>query len=420
MYATKLNHFAVCAALTVLTGCATEAEPPALRSMPAAPAAIMQPATVMPKAKSEEPARARATGTPEDARRHVVRGAAAIEIAKNMDDLALAADEFRQATEIAPAMAEAWYNLGAVLAKTGKIDEAIASYRRYLTLSPSAADAQKVSDEIIKLEYRQEQKIKEQASSGIWVESDGTPYRLQINGNKWLLSTTIRPFQPDVDYYYGPGLGSVGMSISDVEQISFNMELRNGKLTGAWQRAETVVDKCTVPAETGDVQGELDAVNGTVALQFTKSRYKAYTSAPFIFSFDTQDTCREVSVLERRVVRFVFQGPMPSAGIGAVVTTAHGMMSKKDWIGELRMVGTAEGSQAALAGLYNGDLLLAIDGVEVKTLSAGEAIRRLRGEPGTEVRLLVQRPSASGPVTVTLRRQVLPALPDKMNGAWYN
>jgi carboxyl-terminal processing protease len=65
-------------------------------------------------------------------------------------------------------------------------------------------------------------------------------------------------------------------------------------------------------------------------------------------------------------------------------------------------------------------LLLAIDGVEVKTLSAGEAIRRLRGEPGTEVRLLVKRPSASVPVTVTLRRQVLPALQDQMNGAWYN
>ncbi|WP_237247228.1 tetratricopeptide repeat protein [Sideroxyarcus emersonii] len=341
-------------------------------------------------------------------------------MAKNMDDLARAADEFRQATEIAPEMPEAWYNLGAILAKTGKLDEAIASYRRYLALSPNAADKQKVSDEIIKLEYRQEQMVKEQASSGIWVESDGTPYRLQINGNKWLLSTTVRPFQPDVDYYYGPGLGSIGMPISDMEQIAFNMELRGIKLTGTWQRAETVVDKCTVPAETGDVQGELDAAHGTVTLQFTKSRYKTLTSAPFIFSFDTGDTCREVSVLERRVVHFVFLGPLPSAGIGAIVTTAHGMMSKKDWIGELSVVNTAKGSPAELANLYNGDLVLAVDGVEVKSLSAGEAIRRLRGEPGTEVRLLVQRPGANEPVAITLRRQVLPALPEKMNSAWYN
>jgi hypothetical protein len=337
-----------------------------------------------------------------------------------MDDLDLAADEFRQATEIAPAMAEAWFNLGAVLAKTGKLDEAIASYRRYLALSPSAADAQKVSDAIIKLEYRQEQMLKEQASSGIWVESDGTPYHMQINGNKWLLSTTVRPFQPDVDNYYGPGLGSIGMPTSAMEQISFNMELRSGKLSGTWQRAETQVDLCTVPAETGDVQAELDAANGTVTLQFSKSRYKTLTAAPFIFSFDTKDTCHEVSALERRTVRLVLQGPLPSAGIGAVVTTAHGLFSSTNWIGELRVVSTAEGSPAALSGLYNGDMLLAVDGVEVKGMSAGAAIRRLRGKPGTEVRLIVQRPSSNTPATVTLRRQVLPALSDKMSGAWYN
>ena len=420
MYATKRNHFVVIATLAVLTGCATEAEPPPLRSIPAAPAAITRPVTITPQVKSEEPARARATGTLEDARRHVVRGAAAIEMAKNMDDLAQAADEFRQATEIAPAMAEAWYNLGAVLAKTGKLDEAIASYRRYLALSPSAADAQKVSDEIIKLEYRQEQMAKEQASSGIWVESDGTPYRMQINGNKWQLSTTIRPFQPDVDNYYGPGLGSIGMPTSAVEQISFNLELRGGKLTGTWQRAETQVDLCTVPAETGDVQAELDAAKGTLSLQFSKSRYKALTAEPFIFSFDTKATCREVSVLERRSVRFVLQGPIPSAGIGAVVTSAHGLFSSTDWIGELRVVNTADGSPAAQAGLYRGDLLLAINGVEVKSLTAGEAIRHLRGEPGTEVRLIVQRPSSNAPVTVTLRRQALPDLPEKMDRPWYN
>jgi hypothetical protein len=210
------------------------------------------------------------------------------------------------------------------------------------------------------------------------------------------------------------------MPTSEKEQISFNMELRSNKLTGTWQRAETLVDKCTVPAETGDVQGELNAVNGTLTLQFTKSRYKAFTSAPFIFSFDTKDTCREVSVLERRTVTFAFHGPLPTAGIGVVVTTAHGLMSSQDWIGELSVVGRIDGSPAAQAGLYYGDLLIAIDGVEVKSLTAGEAIRRLRGEPGTEVKLLVQRPSAKEPVTVTLRRQALPNPPEKMDGTWYN
>jgi hypothetical protein len=355
------------------------------------------------------PARPKATGTPEDARRHLVRGVAAIEIAKTADDLALAADEFRKATEIAPEMAPAWYNLGSVQAKIGQVDDAIASYRRYLALSPDAADAQKVSDEIIKLEFRQERTTKEQASSGIWVESDGSPYHLQVNGNKWQLATKVRPIQPDVEYRYGPGVGSFGMPIQDMEQIAFNLELRGNKLAGTWQRTETQIDKCTLPAETGDVQGVLDAASGTVALEFTKARYKTVTSAPFPLSFETKDKCVEVTVLERRVVRFVFRGPLPTGGIGAQVTSAHGAMMTRTWIGELRVTGTIKGSPAEQAGLYAEDLLLAIDGVPVKTLSAGEAFFRLRGAPGSTVRLTIQRPKAKEPVDVTLRRQLMPA-----------
>lgn len=92
-----------------------------------------------------------------DARRHMVRGIAAIEMAKNSGELTLAADEFRRATELDPTISSAWYNLGSVQAKLEKFDEAIQSYKRYLLLVPKAEDAQKVQDEIIKLEFRQEQ-----------------------------------------------------------------------------------------------------------------------------------------------------------------------------------------------------------------------------------------------------------------------
>ncbi len=56
--------------------------------------------------------RPKATGTEDDARRHFIRGMAALEIAKTKDDLVLAIDEFSMATEISPKMAVAWYNLG--------------------------------------------------------------------------------------------------------------------------------------------------------------------------------------------------------------------------------------------------------------------------------------------------------------------
>lgn len=408
MHALTLNRFAACAALAVLAGCASAPahEPPPLRSpSPVAAAVATPPAPVAPPAAVQEPARPRATGTQEDARRHIVRGAAAIEMAKSADDLALAADEFRMATEIAPDMAVAWYNLGAVLAKTGKADEAIAAYHRYVALSPGAADAQKVADEIIKLEFRQERLVKEQASSGVWIESDGTTYRLLVNGNKWQLSTTLRHIQPDVEYRYGPGVGSFGMPIQDVEQIAFNLELRGNKLVGTWQRAETQVDKCTLPAETGDAQGVLDAASGTVTLEFSKARYRTVTSAPFPLSFETKDKCVEVTVLERRAVRYVFLGPLPVGGIGLQVTSAHGAMMTRTWIGELRVNGAAKDTPAEQAGLYSQDLVLAIDGVPVNTLSAGEAIFRLRGTPGSTVRLSILRRGAKEPVEVTLRRQ---------------
>lgn len=92
----------------------------------------------------------------EEARKHLVRGMAAIEMSKSEDGLAAAAAEFAKAIEIEPNMAPAWYNLGSVQSQMGQLKDAIASYRRYLILAPNADDARLVNDEIIKLEYRME------------------------------------------------------------------------------------------------------------------------------------------------------------------------------------------------------------------------------------------------------------------------
>ena len=92
----------------------------------------------------------------EEARRYLVRGIAAIEMSKNEKELAKAAVEFKKAIELAPNMADAWYNLGQVQVKIGQLKEAMESYRKYLALAPQAEDARRVKDEIIKLEYRLE------------------------------------------------------------------------------------------------------------------------------------------------------------------------------------------------------------------------------------------------------------------------
>jgi len=92
-----------------------------------------------------------------EARKYMVRGMAAIEMAKNNEGLEAAAAEFGKAINIDPYLAAAWYNLGSVQSKLGHLSEAIKCYRRYLSLAPEAADARQISDEIIKLEYRLEQ-----------------------------------------------------------------------------------------------------------------------------------------------------------------------------------------------------------------------------------------------------------------------
>ncbi|MFA6922311.1 MAG: SUMF1/EgtB/PvdO family nonheme iron enzyme [Gallionella sp.] len=112
---------------------------------------------------------------PADARRHMIRGVAAIEMAKSNAELTLAADEFRRATELDPSLFAAWFNLGSVQAKLGQFNEAIESYKRYLTLVPKAEDAQKVQDEMIKLEFRQEQVTK---MSPVMVHIPGKNYEL--------------------------------------------------------------------------------------------------------------------------------------------------------------------------------------------------------------------------------------------------
>jgi Tfp pilus assembly protein PilF len=87
-------------------------------------------------------------GKDDEARKCLVRGMVAIEMAKSDTELAKATTEFKKATAIAPNMAAAWYNLGSVQTKIGQIREAIESYRKYVALAPQAEDARRISDEI--------------------------------------------------------------------------------------------------------------------------------------------------------------------------------------------------------------------------------------------------------------------------------
>jgi carboxyl-terminal processing protease len=75
--------------------------------------------------------------------------------------------------------------------------------------------------------------------------------------------------------------------------------------------------------------------------------------------------------------------------------------------GWLTVTGCFEGGPAERAGLLPGDQFLAIGGRGARDLPIDEAVRLMRGEPGTEVRARLRRPGVEAAVEVTLRRELI-------------
>ncbi len=76
-----------------------------------------------------------------------------------------------------------------------------------------------------------------------------------------------------------------------------------------------------------------------------------------------------------------------------------------------KIISTLPGSPAARAGLALGTVIERIDGVAVAHLGRSETVGRLRGEPGSTVRLRLMRPGERAPVALALTREWLPLHP---------
>lgn len=344
----------------------------------------------------------------EDARRHMLRGMAAIEMAKSNEELTLAAEEFRQATELAPRMAIAWFNLGRAQTQLGRYGEAMESYRHYLALAPQAKDAQSVRDEIVKLEFRQELAAKAQARLGGWVGQDGASYRLTANGNRLTLKTEQRPVpQEEVRSTYSFA-GNV--PVTATTPAEYQLVVQGNRLSGTWSRGAVRADKCTVPPDTAEAAGELFDKENRIVLRHESTSYTAATQISLL----GDDSCGGVTAGAKRSVEETFYGPLPKGGLGVVL---YGLTFWWDggfsavqygWQGRLG-IKVQPGTSAFAAGLRDEDEILAIDGVAVRSLSAGETVFRLRGEPGSRVTLQLRRKGNQEPLTVSLHRVELPS-----------
>lgn len=68
------------------------------------------------------------------------------------------------------------------------------------------------------------------------------------------------------------------------------------------------------------------------------------------------------------------------------------------------VVAPIEGSPADLAGMRTGDVIIAIDGCAVATAGISDVVSRMRGEPGSLVRVTVERGGRDEPLEFAIRR----------------
>ena len=75
--------------------------------------------------------------------------------------------------------------------------------------------------------------------------------------------------------------------------------------------------------------------------------------------------------------------------------------------GYLKVVSPIDGTPAAKAGILSGDLIVAIDGVDVKTLTLAQAVNKMRGKTGSTVVLTVLHGPAKKKTAMSLTRAMI-------------
>jgi len=86
------------------------------------------------------------------------------------------------------------------------------------------------------------------------------------------------------------------------------------------------------------------------------------------------------------------------AGIGIEVSYEDGLII---------VVAPIEGSPAARAGLRTGDAIIAIDGRAVRADGLDDTVARVRGRPGTAVRITLEREGRDEPIDYTIERAMI-------------
>jgi carboxyl-terminal processing protease len=75
--------------------------------------------------------------------------------------------------------------------------------------------------------------------------------------------------------------------------------------------------------------------------------------------------------------------------------------------GFVKVVSPIEDTPAYRAGLKTGDLIIKLDDTPVKGMNLNDAVKRMRGKPGTQIKLTIMRKGEQKPFVVTITRAVI-------------
>ncbi len=75
--------------------------------------------------------------------------------------------------------------------------------------------------------------------------------------------------------------------------------------------------------------------------------------------------------------------------------------------GFVKVISPIDDTPAFRAGLQSGDLIIRLDGKSVKGMTLNDAVKVMRGEPGTDIKLTVIREGADRPLPFTVTRDII-------------
>ncbi|QEY26494.1 S41 family peptidase [Neisseria zalophi] len=75
--------------------------------------------------------------------------------------------------------------------------------------------------------------------------------------------------------------------------------------------------------------------------------------------------------------------------------------------GFVKVIAPIEDTPAERAGVKSGDFIVKINGVSTRGMTVNEAVKKMRGKPGTDIVLTLSRKDASSPITVKITRAII-------------